>query len=170
MFLTTRSLGAILTVSILVACDPKPTAVEVEPAAQAKALAPAKIVFAQEQLALKTGESKKPEFQIVDEANAPVAGEVVWQSSDEKIARVSADGAIVASSPGAATMTARAGQLSASLAVTVTPGELTALEPENPESTIKKGETRIFSCIGVDKAGNRFPIALLWDTADRKVI
>lgn len=78
------------------------------------------IVLNEETAELKIGDSLV--LEAAPEPEEAVCDSIEWSSSDESVARVSAEGTVYALKVGAATITARAGELSAECAVSVMPG------------------------------------------------
>lgn len=77
----------------------------------------------QKTASIKVGDTRNITITTVpedaDDSAAIIAG-VAWESSDESVATVNADGTITAVAAGTATVTATSGSLTATVAVTVT--------------------------------------------------
>jgi len=88
-----------------------------------------------------------------DGSGGPATGQSMWTSSNPAVARVMVYqqyyAYVEAVAPGTATITASAGGLSATIAVTVTNAALTSLQLAPAQPTIALGQTRTVSASGV---------------------
>ena len=120
---------------------------------------------------MSIGETVLLSATVLDGNGQPVAGAVVtWQSSDESVATVNAQGLVMAVSNGAARITATSGSATAGIDVTVmqSAGSL-VIEPD--EATLMSiGETVLLSATVLD--GNGQPVAgavVTWQSSDESV-
>jgi hypothetical protein len=81
------------------------------------------------------------------------ADRLSWRSSAPNVARVTSDGRLTAVAAGRATITASAGQASATLPVTVVAGAIASLAISPPTATARTGDVLRFSVLAKDAAG-----------------
>ena len=109
---------------------------------------------------------------VVDDAGKPVTvpRTITWTTSDAGVARV-ADGKVEAVGPGSATITAAAGALKGTAAVTVRVPEFAklALTPAKTQ-TLKKGDRLTFKVAALDKKGQKVGgVPVTWKSSDPRV-
>jgi uncharacterized protein YjdB len=93
-------------------------------------------------------------LELKDDAGRAVpAREVSWSSSDERVVRVVGDGALAAASPGKATITGRAGALSASAEVAVRLPEFARIAASPGKLTLPVGGKARIEAAALDAAG-----------------
>jgi len=88
---------------------------------------------------------------------------VTFATSNERVVRITPDGRLTAVGPGSATITARAGEATATLVMDVVPSTVArvSLEPATP--TVRTGDVIRFSAAGFDAAGKAAgPLAVRW--------
>ena len=91
---------------------------------------------------------------------------VTWTTSDASVATVS-NGVVTAKKIGTATITARAGEKSATCAITVEPTPVTSVTLDKPSATLKVGETvTLTATVKPDDATDK---TVTWTTSDASV-
>ena len=101
--------------------------------------------------------------------NAMPSGEVTWTSSNETIGTINADGIFTALAAGTTTLTATAGEVSGTAAVTVIAAEpaLAKLAVSPSAAILDAGETRQFDVVAFDRFGNVVAdVAVTWTSSD----
>lgn len=95
---------------------------------------------------------------FTDTSTQPMTQDVVWTSADPTIAEVSnaagSEGLVTPLSPGTTSVTARAGLVSVSIAVVVTPAELVSLAVTPPALSTPRGLTRQLVATGTYTDGS----------------
>ncbi|MEO8449636.1 MAG: Ig-like domain-containing protein [Gemmatimonadota bacterium] len=88
---------------------------------------------------------------------------VAFSSSNPKVASVTPDGRVQAVAPGSATITGKAGNATASLAVQVIPAALGSLTITPGTAAVKSGDVVHFAVSAIDKAGKTIDeLAVRW--------
>lgn len=107
-----------------------------------------------------------------DQAGSTISGMTfTWSSSDEKIARVSATGAVLGLSPGTVTISAAAGGRIGNTSISVVPGSPASgiLAPDT--AFLYVGATRQLSAVFRDLLGNVIPsLSASWNSSDAGAI
>ena len=120
---------------------------------------------------MSLGETVQLTASVLDDNGQPVSGAVVsWQSSDEGVATVSSQGLVTAVSNGTATITARSGSASSTVAVMVmqSAGRI-VLEPSSA-TLMSLGETVQLSASVLDANGQAVEgAAISWSSSDEGV-
>ena len=108
---------------------------------------------------------------VLDENGQPVSGAVVsWQSSDEGVATVSAQGLVTAVSNGAAQITARAGSVSSTATVTVMQSAGSILLEPSSATLMSLGATVQLVASVLDENGQPVSGAVVsWQSSDEGV-
>ena len=92
---------------------------------------------------------------------------VVWESSNEKVATVDANGNITAQAAGTAKITATAGTVSAECTVTVEAAKVTEVKLDKTAVSLKAGETaQLTATVLPDNAADK---TVTWTSSDEKV-
>ena len=132
---------------------------------QAKYYQVTEIKLDKEKLTLQVGGSEQLTATI-SPANA-TDKTVVWSISDTSIATVSEDGLVEGVKPGTATITAKAGEKSATCAVTVVATPVTSVTLDKTTASLKVGETvTLTATVKPDDATDK---TVTWSTSDSGV-
>ena len=121
---------------------------------------------------MSLGETVQLSASVLDGNGQPVSGAtVVWSSSDASVATVSGQGLVTAVGNGSATVTARSGNASASISVTVmqSAGSI-VIEPSMAATLMSLGETLQLTATVLD--GNGQPVSdatIEWSSSDASV-
>jgi Big-like domain-containing protein len=105
-------------------------------------------------LSLAAGESASLAATVLNLLGRQIQMSVNWSSSDASIASVSSDGTVTGALAGTATITARAGGASASVAVTVAVGPPSSIAISPTSVAIRVDESQLFAVSVSDVAGN----------------
>jgi alpha-tubulin suppressor-like RCC1 family protein len=126
------------------------------------------------ELTLVVGESQQLNASPQDEEGNPITGlSVVWSSSAETVATVSASGVVMGVAAGSTTISATVEGKAGTATVSVTPEPsvpvaLVSVSP--PELTFVQGGSQQFNATPQDEAGNAlFGRAIAWTTSDPSV-
>ena len=122
------------------------------------------VVLDYTELDMRVGETRSLSARVEPESAADKT--VVWSSDDETVATVS-DGLVRAVAPGATVVSAMAGGLKASCAVTVRPVEVTDVVLDYTELDMRVGETRSLSArVEPESAADK---TVVWSSDDETV-
>ncbi len=92
--------------------------------------------------------------------NRPVAIRPTWTSSDERVARVSPEGAVIAVGNGTATVTAHVGELQGAAEVAVLVSEIARLEVHPATALVRVGDSQRFQVVAFAPDGTRMENAI----------
>lgn len=111
----------------LVACGEQPTMPRVDPGPDPDPIIASVSVTSDVGDVFAIGGSSLLSAQAAEASGAPVTTTLAWSSSDPSVATVSAAGLMTATAPGSTNITAAAGSISGTLAITVADADLTGL-------------------------------------------
>ena len=124
---------------------------------------------------LGIGETRAFQATVLDQFDNTMTGvAITWACSDSTIGTIDADGLFTAKAVGTTTLTASAGEISGTAAVTVTaatedPTEpvLTSLKVMPPRATLAVGDGQKFIVIACDQSGNILSVGdVAWTSSD----
>jgi len=121
-------------------------------------------------ISVKPGDHTTIDAKILDDSGAVVAGKITWTSSDEAIAKVEADGSVLAVAPGTATLTAKAQDLTATVTMEVKARVVSSLAVESDKVEMAVGQTQAIPVNAVDAEGGKFSVPVIWSTKDVKFV
>jgi hypothetical protein len=109
--------------------------------------------------ALVVGDTLRVPAEVRDRNGRPVAGvALAWQSSDEQVAGVTPDGAVIGRAAGRAVIRARAGGVADSAVVQVADAAVAAVEvPGGPAVALVRYEERQLAAVARDARGRPLP-------------
>ena len=145
---------------------------EVKGNAQVVVSIPASVSVSMASRDLRPGETVVLSVVVVDDAGKPVTvpRTITWSSSDPGVATV-ADGKVVATGPGTATITAAAGALKGTSQVTVRVPEFAklAVSPAKTQ-TLRKGDRLALKVAALDKKGAKVAgVPVSWKSSNPQV-
>jgi uncharacterized protein YjdB len=109
-------------------------------------------------LMLRIGQVQAVSANIVDETGTPISGEIVWESSDKKIASVvGSRGEIRGVGPGTTTVVATAKSLKAEVKVEVAKPGPADLQVSKALVKVKMGKTAKIEGLPLDEKGDKDP-------------
>jgi serine/threonine-protein kinase len=115
------------------------------------------------------GEEIRLETVVRDKRGQPLERRVSWQSDDAEIARVTAEGELVAVAPGFTKITASLDSARANVVIPVLPARVAALRVEEPE-TVPAGRTFEVVATPVDRWGSPLPgRRVRWSSSDVRI-
>ena len=123
-------------------------------------------------ITLDRGDSQQFTATVYDpEGNVTPGAEVTWESSDEAVGTIDADGLFTAVAEGTATITATAENETGTATVTVDlPPAPTRIEVEPATATILPGDTQAFTATVFDQRDNEMDwIQVSWSSSDPEV-
>ncbi len=127
------------------------------------------IVIAPLDHGVAVGEEVRLETMVRDKRGQPLERRVSWHSDDASIARVTAEGELVAMSPGFTRITASLDSARASLVIPVLPARVAAIRIEEPE-TVSAGRSFAVVATPVDRWGSPLPgRRVRWSSSDVRV-
>jgi uncharacterized protein YjdB len=119
---------------------------------------------------LKVGEVKPVTAQIMDEAGAPIDGKVEWKSADEAVAKIDAEGKLMAVAAGKTTVTATAKALTANMAITVESPGPAQFKAAKEALELKVGKAAKIEVTAADAEGKPVEgVKVEWLTSDEKI-
>jgi uncharacterized protein YjdB len=133
----------------------------------------AAVVLARRTAAAVVGDTLRIPAAVRDRAGRPVAGvTLAWQSSDEQVATVAADGAVVARAAGRAVVRARAGGVADSAVVQVAEAAVATLElPDGPGLALVRYDERLLAAVVRDARGRALTgRTVTWTSADPAIL
>jgi uncharacterized protein YjdB len=122
---------------------------------------------------LLVGDTLRIPAVVRDRGGRPVGGvTLAWQSSNEQVATVTADGAVVAHAAGRATIRARAGAIADSAVVQVGEAAVASVElPDGPTLALVRYDERQLAAVVRDARGRALTgRAVAWTSADPTVV
>lgn len=130
----------------------------------------ASVSLSQASVTVRVGASVALSATARDGGGAQVGGRTVaWTSSNEAVARVSAQGIVTGVGPGNATITATVDGRSAQAQVVVTP-MIVSVRVTAPVSSIEPGQTAQLTAVALDPAGAAVPnTAFTWTSSNQAV-
>ena len=133
-------------------------------------LALGKIVVSPFSVTLGIGDARQFDAIVFDQSGAIVPdAEVTWASNNETVGTIDATGVFTALADGTATVTASAGGVTGTAAVTVTAGEpvLTSISIAPSAITLAAGDTGTFTATCYDQDGYVMPdVGVTWACSD----
>lgn len=134
---------------------------------------PVSIALSPAELPLAVGTGGRLSALVLDANRKVVSMPIVWSSEDVAIATVNAsDGSVTAVAAGTTTVTARAGDLSATAIVSVRPRDpLVRLSLSPSDLSLFVGGLERLTAQGFDSAGRTFTVTdVVWSTSDPRVV
>ncbi|MCF8105999.1 MAG: Ig-like domain-containing protein [Desulfohalobiaceae bacterium] len=120
------------------------------------------LVLDRQSLELVSGKTAQLEATGRDSFGNKVQVEPDWSVQPESLAAIDSSGSITAKKAGSGTVTAEKDGMSASLELTVTPGQLDSIRIQPPDGPYKAGKTYDFEAAGLDAGGNKIEISPNW--------
>jgi uncharacterized protein YjdB len=113
------------------------------------------------------GETTELRATVLDQNDNPLVVTVAWQSTNQAVATVSAAGLVTATGNGSTTVSARAGNVSAQVTITVAQAVVAGTISPNAHQFSSAGETQPFTVSLTDARGNAMPLtAAAWSSSN----